>query len=169
MLTTNCTGWTSRRKMKKQEKKPVKELENFGKKLVVDIEKGRNPTIEFSLRSLSNVVFDEKSKTLGLGDKTQQRTFFNVGHAKKFLQTLEVAKVSKTLLEVGKHASLRDVFYMAKRTIANSNINIVDEQKETDKAIEDLELITEFSRESLNINANKMCSVAGKVIIKDKG
>ncbi|MBS3100960.1 DNA topoisomerase IV subunit A [Candidatus Woesearchaeota archaeon] len=155
--------------MKKQEKKPVKELENFGKKLVVDIEKGRNPTIEFSLRSLSNVVFDEKSKTLGLGDKTQQRTFFNVGHAKKFLQTLEVAKVSKTLLDVGKHASLRDVFYMAKRTLPSSNINIVDDQSESDNAIEDLELITDCSREQLNINANKMGSVAGNVVIEDSG
>ena len=93
--------------MKKHEKKPSKELEELGKKLVKDIEKGRNHTIDFSLRSLSNVVFDEKSKTLTLGDKQQQRTFFNVGHAKKFLQTLEVAKVSKNLLDVGKNASRR--------------------------------------------------------------
>jgi len=155
--------------VKKSDKKPVKELEDLGKKLVADIEKGRNPTIEFSLRSLSNVVFDTKSKTLGLGEKQQQRTFFNVSHAKKFLQTLEVAKVSKTLLDVGKHASLRDVFYMAKRTIQHSNINIVDDQVESDKALEDLELITDCSREQLNINANKMGSVAGNVVIEDSG
>src|SRR3989339_2073878 len=155
--------------MKKQEKKPVKELEDLGKRLVVDIEKGRNPTIEFSLRTLSNVVFDKQSKKLQLGEKQQQRTFFNVGHAKKFLQTLEVAKVSKTLLDVGKHASLRDVFYMAKRTLPSSNINIVDDQSESDNAIEDLELITDCSREQLNINANKMGSVAGNVVIEDAG
>lgn len=145
------------------------ELINLGKKLVSDIKKGENPTIEFSVRALSNVVFNKESQTLGLGKKQAQRTFFNVGHAKKFLQTLETAKISKNLLDVRKHASLRDVFYMAKRTIQNSNINIVDEQKETDKAIEDLELITGFAREQLNINANKMGSVAGKVIIEDKG
>ncbi|MBI2139224.1 DNA topoisomerase VI, partial [Candidatus Woesearchaeota archaeon] len=75
----------------------------------------------------------------------------------------------KNLLDVEKHASLRDVFYMAKRTIPDSSINIVDEQTETDKSIEDLELITDFSREQLNINANKMGSVAGKVVVEDKG
>ncbi len=155
--------------MKKQEKNPAKELEEFGRKLVVDIDKGRNPTIEFNLRSLSNIIFDEKTRTLGLGSKRQQRTFFNVGHAKKFLQTLEVAKISKNLLDVQKHASLRDVFYMAKRTIPSSSINIVDEQAESDNAIEDLELITECSREQLNINANKMGSVAGNVVIEDSG
>ena len=155
--------------MKKQEKKAAKELETLGKKLVADIGKGKNPSIEFSLRSLSNVVYDTKSKTLTLGEKQQQRTFFNVGHAKKFMQTLEVAKVGKNLLDVGKHASLRDVFYMAKRTLPNSDINIVDDQTESDKALEDLELITDCSREQLNINANKMGSVAGNVVIEDAG
>ncbi|MEK6984391.1 MAG: DNA topoisomerase IV subunit A [Nanoarchaeota archaeon] len=155
--------------MKKSDTKSIRELESLGRKLVADIDKGKNPTIEFSLRSLSNIIFDEKTRTLALGDKQQQRTFFNVGHAKKFLQTLEIAKVSKTLLDVEKHASLRDVFYMAKRTIPSSNINIVDEQAESDNAIEDLELITNCSREQLNINANKMGSVAGNVVIEDSG
>jgi len=148
---------------------PDKKLEELGKSIVKDIEKGKNPTIEFSLRTLSNVVFDKKSRTLTLGEKSQKRTFFNVGHAKKFLQTIEIAKISKTLLEVKKHASLRDVFYMAKRTLPGSNTNIVDEQVESDNAIEDLELITQFTRERLNINANKMGSVAGDVVIEDSG
>jgi len=150
-------------------KKVEQELTSLGKKLAKDIKDGKNPAIEFQVRGLSNVVFDQKTQKLALGERQATRSFFNVGHAKKFLQTLEVAKVSKELLEVEKHASLRDVFYMAKRTIPNSNINIVDEQKETDKAIEDLELITGFPREQLQVNANKMGSVAGKVIIEDKG
>lgn len=152
-----------------KQKEAEGKLMKLGKELVADIKAGRNPSIEFSQRGLGNVVFDTKSKKLSLGERQATRTFFNVGHAKKFLQTLEVAKISKTLLDVGKHASLRDVFYMAKRTIPDSNINIVDEQKETDKAIEDLELISDFSREQLYINANKMGSVAGKVVIEDKG
>ncbi|MBI4451485.1 DNA topoisomerase IV subunit A [Candidatus Woesearchaeota archaeon] len=144
-------------------------LVDLGKKLVKQIDAQKNPVIDMPVRALSNVKYDAKSKTLQLGSKIAQRYFFNVGHAKKFLQTLEVAKVSKSLLDVGKHASLRDVFYMAKRTIPNSKANIVDEQSESDNAIEDLELITESSREQLNINANKNGSVAGHVVIEDKG
>lgn len=145
------------------------ELVAIGKSIVEDIDKGRNPKIELSVRGLSNVKYDKESKTLQLGDKTAQRFFFNVGHSKKFLQTLEVAATCKTLLDVQKHASLRDVFYMAKRTIPGTKINIVDDQKESDKAIEDLEIITGFSRENLHVNANKMGSVAGKVVIEDSG
>lgn len=153
----------------KNKKTPESELVNLGKEIVQDINKGKNPKIELSVRGLSNVIYDKESKTLGLGDKTAQRYFFNAAHAKKFLQTIEVAAICKSLLGVGKHASLRDVFYMAKRTIPNTKINIVDDQKETDKVIEDLELITDFSRENLHVNANKMGSVAGKVVIEDSG
>src|SRR3989338_8600553 len=149
---------------------PKKALKELGDKLIYQINKGKNPEITFPLRNLSNIVYDSKSKTLKLGDKMGTRSFFNVAHAKKFLQTVEVAAVIKDkLLGSGKHSSLRDVFYMTKRTIPGTSINLVDEQTESDKAIEDLEVITGLSRESLHVNANKNGSVAGKVVIEDKG
>lgn len=157
------------RKASERKSAPTQELVNLGKSIIGDIKKNENPKIELPVRGLSNVVYDKKSKTLSLGKKTAQRFFFNVAHTKKFLQTVEIASICKNLLDVSKHASLRDVFYMAKRTIPNTKINIVDEQNESDKAIEDLELITNFPRESLHVNANKMGSVAGKVIIEDSG
>jgi len=149
--------------------KPKEAIEELGKELVKDVLSNKQPKMTVPIRALSNITFDKKSETLQLGNKTAERNFFNVAHSKKFLQTLEVAAVSKNLLEDGKHASLRDVFYMVKRTIPNTKINIVDEQTESDDAIEDLELLTSNSREQLNINANKMGSVAGNVVIEDKG
>ncbi len=145
------------------------ELIALGTNLVKDINKGQNPKIEVAVRGLSNVQYDKESRTLQMGDKISERFFFNVAHAKKFLQTVEVAAICKNLLDVSKHASLRDVFYMAKRTIPNTKTNVVDDQKESDKAIEDLELITGYAREQLHVNANKMGSVAGKVVVEDVG
>lgn len=153
--------------MKKNDAKEA--IEDLGKDLAKDILGQKPPIMEVPVRALSNVTFDKKTQTLQLGDKISERNFFNVAHAKKFLQTLEVARASKELLETGKHTSLRDVFYMIKRTIPGTKTNIVDEQTESDDAIEDLEVITGLSREQLHINANKMGSVAGHVIIEDKG
>ena len=75
--------------MTKEKSDSGKKIKQLGEKLVHDIEKGKNPEIEFTLRNLSNIVFDQKTKTLRLGDKRGSRTFFNVAHAKKFLQTVE--------------------------------------------------------------------------------
>jgi len=149
--------------------KAIDKLKGFAKHVVDLVMNKKPPVFQVPIRALSNVQFDKKKNTLELGNKTSERNFFNVAHAKKFLQTLEVGAVSKELLELGKHASLRDVFYQVKRTIPGTNTNIVDEQTESDKAIEDLELLTECSREQLHINANKMGSVAGNVQIEDQG
>jgi len=149
--------------------KSAEALNDLGEKIVKDINKNKNPSIVVPIRALSNVIFNEKTKTLELGDKTSQRFFFNVAHAKKFLQTVEIASISKNLIDENKHASLRDVFYMAKRTIPGTNVNLVDEQSESDDIIEDLELISGNSREQLNVNANKNGSVVGKVTIEDSG
>ncbi len=158
-------------KKKKQvnNKKPKEQLNNLGEEIVKQIKKQKNPEIAVPVRALSNVEYDEKTKTIIMGNKVSSRYFFNVAHAKKFLQTLEVAKISNDLLKEDKHASLRDVFYMAKRTIPYTKVNIVDDQSESDSVIEDLELITECNREQLHVNANKNGSVAGKVVIEDKG
>jgi DNA topoisomerase-6 subunit A len=153
------------------EKKPVikKNLRGIGEKILTDIEKGTNPNLEVPIRTLSNVKFDEKARMLTMGNATATRYFFNVAHARKFVQTVEAAALAKELLDVDKHLSLRETFYRMKRTLPNSNINLVDDQVESNQAIEDLELISYASRELLHINANKMGSVAGKVVIEDKG
>lgn len=155
--------------MAKQNNKVIEALEELGQKIVKQIYKEKNPEIEVPIRALSNVEFDKKTRTVKLGEKTSARYFFHIAHSKKFMQTIEVASISHNLLKEDKHASLRDVFYMAKRTIPGTKVDIVDEQTDSDSVIEDLELITEYSREQLNINANKNGSIAGKVIIEDKG
>lgn len=154
--------------MVKQDQK--KTLKEFGLKIVEQAKKGKNPEIVFPLRNLSNIIFDKKTGTLKLGNKKGTRQFFNVAHAKKFLQTVEVASIiKKELLDSGKHEHLRGVFYMAKRTIPGTSVNIVDEQNESDKALEDLEVITSLSREQLHVSANKMGSMVGNIVLVDSG
>lgn len=146
-----------------------KVLEDLSKDLVKEILAGKAPVIEVPVRALSNVHYNKDDERLELGDKTSARNFFNVAHAKKFLQTIEVAKISKQLIDIDKNTSLRDVFYMAKRTIPNTRTNLVDEQSESDNAVEDLEVLTGLPREQLHINANKNGSVSGHVVIEDSG
>ena len=68
-------------------KKVDKELKELGKKVLGDIEKKENPSIEIPIRALSNVVFNKKTGQLMLGSKTAKRYLFNVAHSKKFMQT----------------------------------------------------------------------------------
>ena len=155
--------------MPKAESKPKERVVNVGKKVLKDIRSGKNPKFDIPIRSLNNVMFDAKRRLIVMGDKVSSRFFFNVAHVRKFVQTVEVAATVKELLETNKHISLRQAYYKMRRTIPGTNINIIDDQKESNDAVEDLELMTGLSREQLHINANKNGAAAGKVIIKDKG
>jgi DNA topoisomerase-6 subunit A len=152
-----------------EKKAASKNLKDLGTKVVKEIESGKNPSMDVPIRTLSNVIYDQKSKMITLGNKFAKRYFFNVAHVRKFTQTTEVAALAKELLGVDKHMSLREVFYAMRRTLPNSNIDIVNEQVESNKAVEDLELITDLLREQLHINANKLGAAAGRITIKDKG
>ena len=49
-------------KGKKQKKSDSAEkLKDMGIRIVKDIDKGKNPTITFQLRNLSNIVYDQKT------------------------------------------------------------------------------------------------------------
>jgi len=154
--------------LEKQKTEVKRSLKQIGEKVLKDIESGNNPSLDVPIRTLGNVKFNEQSKMLTMGNATAKRYFFNIAHVRKFVQTIEAAAVAKELIDVNKHLSLRETFYRMKRTLPDSNINLVDEQTESNQAIEDLELISDSSREQLHINANKMGSVAGKIVVEDK-
>jgi len=145
------------------------ELERLGEKIIREIDKGENPNIEIPIRTLSNVVFDQKTKQLSLGDKTAKRYYFNVAHSKKFMQTLMVASFAKSLIDEKIHTSIRDMYYNLKRTLPDSNENTFDEQSESDPIIVDLEVAIDVLREQLHLTTDRKGIVAGNVRIEDRG
>ncbi len=145
------------------------QLEKMGNKVLGDIEKKENPNIEIPIRALSNVIFDKKAGQLGLGDKTAKRYYFNVAHAKKFMQTMMVASFSKKLIDQDIHASIREMYYNLKRTLPNSDENTFDEQSESDPVIVDLEVALDVLREQLRLTTDRKGIIAGNVQIKDRG
>jgi DNA topoisomerase VI subunit A len=146
-----------------------KKLRSLGEDVLKDIELGKNPDIDIPVRSLTNIIYDEKTKMLTLGDKISKRYLFNIAHAKKFMQTLLVASFCKELQEQGIHTSLRDMFYALKRTLPNSNENTFDEQTESDPIVVDLEVTLDVLREQLHLAADVRGRAVGNVIIKDRG
>src|SRR5215471_15323834 len=113
--------------------------------------KNRDPALEIPVRSLANVSFNEKRGIIEMGKRKQERTFFNVGMAKKFMQTVLVADALAELQRGNLTTSLREIYYRTKHTIKNSHENTFDGQNESDPLIEDLEVTLEALREELHV------------------
>lgn len=129
----------------------LKKLREWAEKIVNAAQAEKKVYMEVPVRTFSNVFFDEEKGIIQMGERVAKREFLNVGHAKKFLQTALVASTIKDLVSEGITTSLRDVYYRIKHTIPGTKENTVDEQRESDKAIEDLETMLGFVREQMHV------------------
>src|SRR5947208_1287266 len=138
--------------------------------VVIDAaQRRKDPTLAIPVRSLSNITFDERKGLIELGRRKQARSFFNVGMAKKFMQTVLVADALCELQRANLTTSLREIYYRSKHTIKSSHENTLDTQDESDPLIEDLEVTLAALREDLYVRAENAGSVVGPLVLVDDG
>src|SRR6185437_11343896 len=121
-------------------------------------QRSQDPTLSIPVRSLANITFDEKRGLIEMGRRKQARSFFNVGMAKKFMQTVLVADALAELQRANLTTSLREIYYRTKHTIKNSHENTFDGQNESDPL-----------REELHVRAENAGTVVGPLVIVDDG
>lgn len=152
---------------KTKDKEVIKKLEGLATQLTAQINKGDNPTIELPVRSLGNIFFDQKSRTIKLGDKVSERQFLNIAHTRKFMQTALVASEIKKVIHQNATVSIRDLYYALKHTIEGTQENTFEDQGESDPLIEDLEASLNLLREELHLAASAKGIIAGDMVVKD--
>src|SRR5438105_1723345 len=146
-----------------------KKLVGVADVVLVAAEKSKDPTLSIPVRSLANVNFNEKRGIIEMGKRKQARTFFNVGMAKKFMQTVLVADALAELQRAGLTTSLREIYYRTKHTMKESHENTFDNQNESDPLIEDLEVTLAALREELHVRAENAGSIVGPLVLVDDG
>lgn len=146
-------------------------LTNLGKKIKKQLNDPdeENLTIETRVRSKSNVEFNEDKGTLDLGDNYSTRKFLNISHARKFMQTLLVASKTKELVQGGRTASIREVYYQLKHSVPGLDENTFDDQDESNNVVVDIETATDVIREDLHLFAEPKGRLFGPLVINDSG
>lgn len=156
-------------KKKKTADTVMKKLESVADTVITAARKKQDPTLSIPVRSLPNVSFNSRKGIIEMGQKRQERSFFNVGMAKKFMQTVLVADALAELQSGNLTTSLREIYYRSKHTLKNSNENTFDSQNESDPVIEDLEVSLEALREELHVRAENSGTIVGPLVLVDDG
>ena len=146
-----------------------KKLISVADAVITAADRSKDPTLSIPVRSLANVNFNEKRGIIEMGKRKQERTFFNVSMAKKFMQTVLVADALSELQRADLTTSLREIYYRTKHTMKDSNENTFDNQSESDPLIEDLEVSLAALREELHVRAENAGSIVGPVVFGDDG
>jgi DNA topoisomerase-6 subunit A len=145
-------------------------LETLADTVITAAKSGDDPKFDIPVRSLSNVEFNKRSRIIEMGKSKTARQFFNLGMAKKFMQTVVVADA---LMELQRQenlsTSLREIYYRTKHTIKGTSENTFDDQNESDPCIEDLEVTLALLREELHVRAAEAGSIVGPLTIVEGG
>lgn len=127
------------------------------------------PQFDVPTRAASNTTWDKKAGILRMGDAANTRQLFNLGQARKFMQTLLHSKGIGDLIGQNKTSSLRGMFYQGLHTIEGTKEKTFDDQTESDSVLEDLEVALGSLREELHIFAKKRGTMVGNITVVDNG
>ncbi len=149
----------------------IRRIVGLGERVVKTATSSRDgdPSLDVPTRTLSNTKFNKARGMLEMGDATLTRNLFNVGQAKKFMQSVLVASGCKGLIEQGKTLSLRGMYYRSLHTISGTKEKTFEDQSESDGILEDLEVSLGALREELHVFAKKRGTMVGNITIEDSG
>jgi DNA topoisomerase VI subunit A len=156
-------------KLTPRDKKTLGVLKEMANDVVTAAEKRRDPYLDIPARSLSNVKYNRVKRFLEMGKSKNRRYLFNLSQAKSYMQSILVASGSKRLIDQGKTTSLRGLYYMLKHTIEDTREETFDDQSESDRVIEDIEVTLNALREELHLYADNAGAMVGPITLVDSG
>jgi len=130
---------------------------------------GREPKMDVPTRSASNTRWNKSRGILQMGSAVNERQLFNLGQARKFMQSMLHSKGIVDLINQGKTSSLRGMYYQGKHTIEGTKEQTFDDQTESDAILEDLEVTLGSLREELHVFAKKRGAMVGNITVVDNG
>ena len=152
-----------------RDKETAGKLSGLAEGIVTSALAGREPKFEVPTRSASNTKWNKSQRILQMGSATNERQLFNLGQARKFMQTLLHSTSVNDLLDQDKTSSLRGMFYKSLHTIEGTKEKTFDDQTESDGILEDLEVSLGSLREELHIFAKKRGTMVGNITVIDSG
>ncbi len=123
------------------------------------------PEIKITTRTKQNIEFSEESEVWVYGSRKSTRSAKSIKGAYQLLRMVYVIGFLKEQMKQNKSSTLRELYYISE----NWGIAKFKEQLESDRLIEDLEILTGFQREAFNIRPEEDgATVLGPIRIREK-
>ncbi len=110
---------------------------------------GEIPRMEVPTRSKSNIVFDEDTGVWVYGDRKSTRSANSVRGARKLLKAVYTIEFLAQQLDEDRSSTLRELYYLSESW--DEKEAKFSEQSESDKLIEDLEIVSGVKREDFHM------------------
>ncbi|MBD3193749.1 MAG: hypothetical protein GF317_01745 [Candidatus Lokiarchaeota archaeon] len=128
--------------------------------LIEKIYANGKPVVELPSRSNSNIIWDEESDLLLLGKQIQKKYFHSLTSVADITRLMRVLEIINELLLKDMHATKREIFY--------TDVKLFQDQKNSDKSLEDVATMLYTTRNSTHVVASARGSCVGRLRIRDR-
>jgi len=128
---------------------------------------GDIPHMTLPTRSKTNIVFDEDAKVWVYGDRSSTRSANSVRGARKLLKAVYTIEFLEQQLEEDRSSTLRELYYLSESW--GEKEAKFNEQSESDKLVEDLEIVSGVKREDFHMRPEESgAKVMGPLRIREQ-
>lgn len=140
----------------------MQRIEEIFRRVFVETINTGTPVLNVPSRSAGNVIYDEESDLLLLGQNYLERKWDDISAVKRFTAQLRVLQIIHELLEQDIHGSKREVFY--------TDVALFEDQNRgSDPLIEDAAVMLGTYRKNIHVTANDRGLVVGRISYVDNG
>ncbi|WP_048085753.1 DNA topoisomerase IV subunit A [Archaeoglobus veneficus] len=151
--------------MKDIEARCLASLLGIAESMYNQMKEGRVPELKIATRTKYNIEYNEDSEVWVYGDRRSVRSAKTVKGAYMLLRMAYVIGFLKEQLNANKSSTLRELYYISE----NWGMAKFNEQQESDRLVEDLEILTAFQREHFHIRPEEDgATVIGPLRIREE-
>ena len=142
----------------------IVQLQKIAESIYGDFQAHRVPNLELSVRSKSNIQFEDELNVWKYGESLTERSAKKTDGAYMLLRTMYLAEFIKQMINEGKSSTLRETYYISE----GWDLAKFGDQSESDKLAEDLEIITSSLREDFKLRPEESgASVLGNITLEE--
>jgi DNA topoisomerase-6 subunit A len=135
--------------MSSQDDRARQQLIDLATEFYDQFDRGEVPEMTLPTRTKSNIEYDEDSGVWVYGDRTSTRSANSVRGARKLLKATYTIEFLARQLEEGRSSTLRELYYLSESW--DSDEAAFSDQDESNQLIEDLEIVSEVTREDFHM------------------
>ena len=125
----------------------IAQLEQIADRIHRQLVRGQVPEMQIPTRSKSNIIFDDRQQVWKYGSARTTRTAKKLDGAYMLLRTTYLLDFIRDMVGQQKSSTLRELYYISE----GWELGKFHSQDESNKLIEDLEIVTSFQREDFKI------------------
>jgi DNA topoisomerase-6 subunit A len=139
-------------------------FENVARNVIEQVQQGNIPELELPTRTKKNIV--EKDDVWVYGDRVSTKSADSERTAKNLLKIAKTLEFLNKQKEEGRSSTLRELYYLSEGWVPEQAQ--FESQDQSNRVIEDLELITDVRREDMNMRAEESgASLIGPLKLKE--